>query len=154
MTELSFETSVCTYQPRRCYTVDEDSSNSLPWSESLKISILFSVSRFIRTFILFCPSFLRVVLYFCILCSSLLFSLLSFMYFYISLSLSFYTKLHCELSNGKWTADHENGIGNVRREQWWLVWKTSPAIRGWKTVYNLSIEVQPVFALHFKFKYE
>jgi hypothetical protein len=83
---------------------------------------------------------------FCILCSSLLFSLLSFLYFLISLSLSFYIKLHCELSNGKWIADHENGIGNVRREQSWLVWKTSPAIRGWKTVYNLRIEVQPVFA--------
>lgn len=86
MTALSFETSLCTHQPIRRYTIDEDSSNSLPWSESLKISIFFSVSRFIRTFILYCTSFLHVVLCFCILCSSLLFPLLPFLYFYISLS--------------------------------------------------------------------
>jgi hypothetical protein len=49
-----------------------------------------------------------------------------FLHFFVP----FYIKLHCELSNGKWIADHENGIGNVCREQPWVVWKTSPAIIG------------------------
>jgi hypothetical protein len=99
MTAFSFEMSVHTYQSTRRYTVDEDSSNSLPWSESLKI-FSFSVSTSLGHSFYSAHPFLscRFVFLYPLFFTSLFASIFPV---FLHFSVSIYIKLHCESSNGK-----------------------------------------------------